>query len=62
MPLYRHLLKQEHSFANAKFTILEIVKNSQDLTEREKHWIKTLDTVIPMGLNSKWSLLGHNQD
>ena len=62
MPLYRHLSMLDHSFSNAKFTIIEVVANSEDLVDREKYWIKTLNTVIPMGLNSKWSLLGYKED
>ena len=62
MPLYRHLHRSGHSFSNARFTILERVQNPEDLLEREKHWIRKLQTVIPWGLNSKWSLTGNREE
>lgn len=56
MPLYRHLHRQQHQFADLRFTVLETVTNEETLLEREKHWIRQLDTVLPKGLNSQWSL------
>lgn len=59
MPLYRHLGRAGHTPADMKFTILELVEDEEELINREQHWIRTLDTVLPRGLNSKWSLLRH---
>ncbi len=55
LPIYKHFRsKTDHNFErDAKLTILE--KTSQSLlTSREGHWIKTLDTVYPKGLNSRY--------
>ena len=55
LPLYKHFITQHnHCFErDIKLTILE--KTQRDmLTDRESHWIKTLDTVYPKGLNSRY--------
>ena len=55
LPLYKHFLsKRNHSFPrDVKFTVLEKTTKSQ-LTQREGHWISTLETVYPKGLNSRY--------
>ena len=55
LPLYKHFITHHnHCFErDIKLTILE--KTQRDmLTDRESHWIKTLDTVYPKGLNSRY--------
>ena len=55
LPLYKHFItRPNHNFErDAKLTILE--KTQRDtLTDRESHWIKTLDTIYPKGLNSRY--------
>lgn len=54
MPLYRHLKRPNHNFDKLKLTVLETVEDPSQLDAREVHWIKTLDTVLPNGLNSKF--------
>jgi len=55
LPLYKHFAEQpDHSFErDAKLTILEKTTMDQ-LLAKEKHWIATLETVFPKGLNSKF--------
>ena len=55
LPLYKHFAgKHDHDFVrDTKVTILE--KTAKDLLlTREAHWILTLDTVYPKGLNSRY--------
>ena len=55
LPLYKHFAsKREHNFQrDVRFTILE--KTTRDrLLERESHWMTTLQTVYPKGLNSRF--------
>ena len=55
LPLYQHFTgKRDHDFEkDAKVTILEKTTTNLLLT-REAHWILTLDTVYPKGLNSRF--------
>ena len=55
LPLYKHFTgKRDHDFEkDAKVTILEKTTTNLLLT-REAHWILTLDTVYPKGLNSRF--------
>ena len=55
LPLYKHFINSpNHNFErDKKLTILE--KTTRDrLTAKESHWINTLDTVYPKGLNSRF--------
>lgn len=55
LPLYKHFAgSRDHNFErDIIITILE--KTTQEkLNDREGHWIKTLDTVVPKGLNSRF--------
>ncbi len=55
LPIYKHFLTlPNHNIErDIKITILE--KTTQDkLTSRESHWISTLETVYPKGLNSRY--------
>ena len=52
LPIYKHFNTPNHIFErDIKLTILEKTTKAQ-LTYRESHWINTLDTVYPKGLNS----------
>ena len=53
-PIYRHF--NLHGFTNITIQVIE--QELDDLTryERERHWIKTLETYIPKGLNSKYDI------
>lgn len=55
LPLYKHFLsKEDHNFQrDVRFTILEKTTRTQ-LTARESHWMTTLETVFPKGLNSRY--------
>lgn len=55
LPLYKHFAgKPDHDFErDTRLTILEKT-TTDNLTNREGHWIKTLDTVYPKGLNSRY--------
>lgn len=55
LPLYKHFRTHAgHNFErDAKMTILEQTTKTL-LNAREGHWIKTLDTVYPKGLNSRY--------
>ncbi len=55
LPIYKHFINSpDHSFAkDIKITILEKTTEDQ-LDAREKHWINTLETVLPKGLNSRY--------
>jgi len=59
IPLYKHFTGQDHDFErDAKFSVLE--KTTQhNLLTRELHWIKTLDTIYPRGLNSRYEGANH---
>lgn len=54
MPLYNHFRTQGHEFKELSITILEITSHTL-LLQRELYWISKLDTIIPSGLNSKFS-------
>jgi len=56
LPLYKHFAGADHDFErDARFSVLE--KTTTDrLLARESHWIETLDTVYPHGLNSRYDL------
>lgn len=53
-PIYKHF--SMHGFNN--ITIQTIEQQLDDLTryERERHWISTLQTYLPKGLNSKFDI------
>lgn len=55
LPLYKHFINSpEHNFYNdIKITILEKT-TQQQLNDKERHWINTLETVYPKGLNSRY--------
>ncbi len=55
LPIYKHFANlPDHSFhRDIKVTILEKTCDTQ-LDAREKHWINTLETVFPKGLNSRY--------
>lgn len=57
MPLYKHLRKPNHSFADLSVTILETFKNpsQKELLDAEALWMNELETKIPKGLNSLYS-------
>ena len=55
LPLYKHFAgRQDHDFQrDVKVTIVE--KTTTDLLLiRKAHWIQTMDTVYPKGLNSRF--------
>ncbi len=55
LPIYKHFItKPNHNLErDIKITILE--KTTRNLlTQRESHWISTLETVHPKGLNSRY--------
>lgn len=57
MPIYRHLRSNNHAtFNSLSVTVLEVVKRPTKslLLQREQHWISTLNTKLPYGLNSKF--------
>lgn len=56
MPLYRHLHKPGHSFDDLRITIIDRVEDPDQLEKKEIEWMIKLDTVLPKGLNSKFSL------
>lgn len=53
-PIYRHF--STHGFTNITIQIIE--QELDDLTryDRERHWITTLKTYLPKGLNSKFDI------
>ncbi len=55
LPLYKHFTNSpEHSFErDIRISILE-KSTTEQLDARERHWINTLDTVFPKGLNSRY--------
>ncbi len=55
LPLYKHFANSpNHDFVrDTKVTILEMT-TQEHLDNREKHWINTLETVYPKGLNSRF--------
>ncbi len=54
LPIYKHFLKLNHNLnRDIKLTILEKCRADQ-LDDRERHWINTLQTVFPNGLNSRY--------
>ena len=55
LPIYKHFLNSpNHNFeTDVKLTILEKTALS-NLDNRERHWINTLETVYPKGLNSRY--------
>lgn len=55
MPLYRHFNTRNHNFEESKITILEKVKNTDQIMQKETDWITKLDTRLPKGLNSHFS-------
>jgi len=56
LPLYKHFAGRDHDFeTDAKFSVLEKTTKNQ-LLVRESHWINTLETVHPKGLNNRYEL------
>lgn len=56
LPIYKHFKREGHNFErDAKMSVLEKCLTS-DLTGRESHWINTLETVYPKGLNSRFEI------
>ena len=56
-PIYRHFTQPKHDFdRDHRVIILESTRKDQ-LLEKEKEWIRKLDTTLPNGLNSQWSIL-----
>jgi len=55
LPLYKHFAgNPDHNFErDATVTILQKTTEDQ-LSDRENHWITTLDTIFPKGLNSRF--------
>ena len=53
-PLYRYFRQGHHSFENDHRVIPLESCRKENLLEREQHWIDSLQTVIPHGLNSKF--------
>ena len=54
LPLYKHFSRSNHDFErDAQFSILEKTRGDW-LLQRESHWISTLETVYPKGLNSRF--------
>ncbi len=55
LPVYKHFTNSpSHVFGrDIKLSILEKT-TTERLDAREKHWIDTLDTVFPRGLNSRF--------
>lgn len=53
-PLYAHFRRRDHT-ANWKVSVLEVVPDQSLLLQRENHWINTLNTRLPYGLNSLYS-------
>ena len=56
-PIYRHFSMRSHDFERDHQIIILETCRKQDLLEKEKSWIRKLDTVLPKGLNSIFSLL-----
>lgn len=54
-PLYKHLTKANHALKHLSITILERLPDDTLLLQREDHWITTLQTRYPNGLNSLFS-------
>ena len=55
-PIYRHFSSRGHSFeTHARILPLEHCPPNQ-LLSREIHWIRALNTVLPFGLNSQYSI------
>ena len=51
-PLYKHFRQKHHNFdTDHRITLLESCTRTK-LSEREQHWIATLNTKYPHGLNS----------
>lgn len=54
LPIYKHFTRAGHQFErDIRLTILEKTSSAQ-LDSREGHWIRTLETVHPRGLNSRF--------
>ena len=55
LPIYKHFSSRaDHQFErDIRLTILEQTSRPQ-LDQREGHWIRTLDTITPKGLNSRF--------
>ena len=56
-PIYRHFNKSNHDFERDHRIIIIEATTKNQLLHREKTWITRLDTTLPNGLNSQWSLL-----
>lgn len=54
LPLYRHFRQDSHTFSDLRVTVLEKVSTDR-LLLRELYWMTTLETILPLGLNSKFS-------
>ena len=54
-PIYRHFSTNNHQFERDHRVIIEAT--NKNLLEREKTWIRRLNTTLPNGLNSQYSLL-----
>lgn len=55
MPNYRHYRKREHTFDDAKASILEFVPQDVHIIAREALWMRKLHSFLPKGLNSLFS-------
>ncbi|OCU00145.1 hypothetical protein XELAEV_18005931mg [Xenopus laevis] len=59
-----HFHTERHNLSQLKWMILNKVNMPkgggdirQILSQREAYWIKTMDTMLPRGMNDHWSLI-----
>ncbi|XP_072262511.1 uncharacterized protein [Pyxicephalus adspersus] len=50
--LANHFKSEGHSEHDIALVVIQQVSNARSLMEREKYWIRELDTLIPEGLNA----------
>ena len=57
--LYSHFRSTGHSIKDMRVKVLEKCSNIQDLNMAEDFWIKTLQTIFPLGLNDNIRGIGN---
>ncbi len=60
--IYQHYNEEGHNFCRAKIQVIDKLdpqNGKYDLDQLERHWINTLCTVFPLGLNDKIQGVGN---
>ena len=49
--IHKHFALPDHDLSNLKVQPIDTAEDARDLHNLEKHWISSLSTLVPFGLN-----------